>query len=214
MNRQIRRAQEKQDRKADKERDKRREARRDKVQKLRDQRARSREAIKKRREGEVAAKAAGDSSDGGAEDAGAAGTKSGGSTAGGTAERAAAGGRASKGRKPGRFSGALMMATVFFIVLQSAVPAEDPGPDTLRTITSAGFYLLFGYFSTLWLMRRATPRPLTMTMISGVMLTVGVEVAKRFQPEVTTDLLLLALAIPAIAAGAFLGRLVYTNTPA
>jgi hypothetical protein len=34
---------------------------------------------------------------------------------------------------------------------------------------------------------RDTPRPIMMTLISGGMLTLGVEVAKRFQPDMTTD---------------------------
>jgi hypothetical protein len=60
-----------------------------------------------------------------------------------------------------------MMATVFFIVLQSSVPPEEGGNEVLRSVTGAGFYLLFGYFSVLWLMRRDTPRPLMMTLDHG-----------------------------------------------
>ncbi|CAN5691681.1 hypothetical protein BH23DEI1_BH23DEI1_04720 [soil metagenome] len=194
MNRQIRRAQEKQDKKAEKEKERKRDARREKIQTARARRLRGREAAKARR-------AAGGSaaSDDGANDA----------TKGGAP---AATGR--PGKKPGRFAGALMMATIFFIVLQSAAPSEDvAGNELLRTVTGAGFYLLFGYFSVLWLMRRNTPRAVMMTLISGAFLTIGVEVAKMFQTDVTTDPLMLALAIPGLVAGAFLGRLVYTNSP-
>ena len=105
------------------------------------------------------------------------------------------------------------MATVFFIVLQASVPPEPGDNDLLRSVTGAGFYLLFGYFAILWLMRRETPRPLVVTLVFGVVLTAGVEVAKLFQPEVPTDLLLLALALPGLVGGAFLGRLVYTSAP-
>jgi hypothetical protein len=192
MNRQIRRAQEKQDKKAEKEKERRREARREKLQQARERRARRREEAKRTR------------SEGSAPGV----TASGGS---GSEAPVPAGKRS---RKPGRFAGALMMATVFFIVLQSAAPPqEEVGNELLRTITGAGFYLLFGYFSVLWLMRRGTPRPLMMTLISGGFLTVGVEVAKLFQSEATTDPLMLALAVPGLVAGAFLGRLVYTNSP-
>jgi hypothetical protein len=190
MNRQLRRAQQKQDEKFDKERQKKKDKRQAKVSALKDRRSRRRaEALARaeaRKRGETVAEA----------------PKHDGSPA-------------AKRKRPGRFSAALMMATVFFIVLQSAVPPENPGEiDVLRSVTSAGFYLLFAYFSTLWLMRRDTPRPIMMTLISGGMLTLGVEVAKRFQPDMTTDLLMLALAVPFLVAGAFLGRLVYVNSPA
>jgi hypothetical protein len=185
-NRQLRRAQKKQDDKADKEKEKRIETRRHKIQQARDRRARRREELRTARaEGKPLASAA---------DAAA---------------------PAAKGsRKPGRFSGALMIVTVFFIVLQSAVPPEEAGNEILRIVTSAGFYLLFGYFSVLWLMRRGTPRPVPMTIISGAFLTFGVEVAKLLQPELSTDPVVLLLAIPALVGGAFLGRLVYTASPA
>jgi hypothetical protein len=189
MNRQLRRAQQKQDEKFDKERQKKKDKRQAKVSALKDRRERRRaESLARaeaRKRGETPAEA----------------PKQDGSPA-------------AKRKRPGRFSAALMMATVFFIVLQSAVPPENPGEiDVLRSVTSAGFYLLFAYFSTLWLMRRDTPRPIMMTLISGGMLTLGVEVAKRFQPDMTTDLLMLALAVPFLVAGAFLGRLVYVNSP-
>lgn len=184
MNRQLRRAQEKQDKRAEREKEKRKDARRAKIQQARQRREQRREEIKQAR---------------------ASGQKP-------PPEPQMA--NAKPRRKPGRFSGALMIATVFFIVLQSAVPPDEAaGDDLLRTITSAGFYLLFGYFSIMWLMRRDTPRPLLMTLISGFMLTLGVEVAKRIQGDIATDWLMLALAVPGLVAGAFLGRLVYVNTP-
>ena len=190
MNRQLRRAQQKQDEKFDKERQKKKEKRQAKVSALKDRRARRRAEAQARAE-----------------------ARKRGETPKEPAKQD--GSPAAKRRRPGRFSAALMMATVFFIVLQSAVPPESPGEiDVLRSVTSAGFYLLFAYFSTLWLMRRDTPKPIMMTLISGGMLTLGVEVAKRFQPEMTTDWLMLALAVPFLVAGAFLGRLVYVNSPA
>ena len=188
MNRQLRRAQRKQDEKFDKERQKRKDKRHAKVSSLRERRAKRRQEslarAEARRRGEAPKPSAADDSP------------------------------AAKRRRPGRFSGALMMATVFFIVLQSAVPPEQVGQvDVLRSVTSAGFYLLFGYFSTLWLMRRDTPRPIVMTLITGALLVLGVEIAKYFQSDTGTDLLMLALAVPGLVAGAFLGRLVYLNSP-
>ncbi len=189
MNREIRRAQAKQDKKAERDKEERRAARRRKVETLRARRSERRTQIK-------ASAAAGKGNEAKTSKPQASGAKS-----------------AGRGRNPGRFSGVLMMATVFFIVLQSSVPPDDTGSEVLRSVTGAGFYLLFGYFAILWLMRRNTPRPLLMTLISGFMLTAGVEVAKLFQPDVPTDPLMLALALPGVVGGAFLGRLVYTNTP-
>jgi len=192
MNRQIRRAQAKQDRKADRDKEERRAARKRKLEQLRAKRAERRAQVR-------------------------AGTKadaSGKGEAGARGDAAPKAGAKRPGRAPGRFSGALMMATVFFIVLQSTVPPEEAGNEVLRMVTGAGFYLLFGYFSVMWLMRRTTPRALLMTWITGAMLIVGVEVAKAIQGVIPFDPLLVALSLPAIVAGAYLGRLVYENTPA
>lgn len=188
MNRELRRAQAKMDKKAEREKEERRAARRRKVATLRAKRAARSEKIK----ADATAKKVG----------------------GGDAKPAAKAKPAARGRNPGRFAGALMLATVFFIVLQASVPPTPDDNPVLRSVTGAGFYLLFGYFSMLWLMRRDTPRPLLMTLVTGFMLTAGVEVAKLLQPELATDYLMLALAVPGLVAGAFLGRLVYTNAPA
>lgn len=192
MNRELRRAQAKQDKKVEREKEERKAARRRRIDMLRSRRAARR----------AEAKASGGTKADG---------KSGGEGAAKPTQKGGAG--AGRGRNPGRFAGALAMATVFFIVLQASVPPEPGDNDVLRSVTGAGFYLLFGYFAVLWLMRRETPRPLVVTLVAGAFLTAGVEVAKLFQPEVPTDLLLLALALPGLVAGAFLGRLVYTSAP-
>ena len=189
MNRQIRRAQAKQDKKADREKDERREARKRKVAQLREKRAARRASARAK----------------------ATATKDTGKDAAATAEAKA--GAKRPGKRAGRFSGALMIATVFFIVLQSSVPPMEGDNELLRSITGAGFFLLFGYFSVLWLMRRDTPRPLMMTWITGGLLLVGVEVAKAIQGIVPLDPLMLALAVPGIVGGSYLGRLVYENSP-
>ncbi|HKI57639.1 MAG TPA: hypothetical protein VKA00_00295 [Trueperaceae bacterium] len=114
-------------------------------------------------------------------------------------------------RLPGRFSGVLMIATVFFIVLQAAVPAKDA--TTLNSITGAGFFVLFGYFSELYLERRGAGRALMMTLVSGVLLVVGVSAARLLQPALGMDWLMMGAALPGVIAGAFLGRLVFFNAP-
>lgn len=194
MNRELRRAQAKQDKKVEREKEERKAARRRRVDTLRSRRA-ARRAEAKASDGTKTA------------------AKGGGEGAAKPTPKGGAGSGAGRGRNPGRFAGALAMATVFFIVLQGSVAPEPGDSDVLRSVTGAGFYLLFGYFAVLWLMRRETPRPLVVTLVFGALLTAGVEVAKLFQPEVPTDLLLLALALPGLVGGAFLGRLVYTSAP-
>ena len=191
MNRQIRRAQAKQDKKAEREKEERREARKRKVAQMRAKRAERRTAARSK----PATSASGDK-DGSAD----------------AAKGSAKGGKRS-GRRAGRFSGALMMATIFFIVLQSSVPPQPEDNELLRSITGAGFFLLFGYFSVMWLMRRDTPRALTMTWITGGLLLVGIEITKAFQGVVPFDPLMVALAAPGIVGGSYLGRLVFENTP-
>ncbi|MFO8149286.1 MAG: hypothetical protein R6T93_03230 [Trueperaceae bacterium] len=196
MNRQIRRAQAKQDKKAEREKEERREARKRKVAQMRAKRAERRTAAR--------SKPAAVADEGKGAAAGATKDAAKGSTKGGK----------KPGRRPGRFSGALMMATIFFIVLQSSVPPMEGDNELLRSFTGAGFFLLFGYFSVMWLMRRDTPRPLMMTWITGALLLVGVEVAKALQGVVPFDPLMVALAAPGIVGGSYLGRLVFENTPA
>lgn len=117
----------------------------------------------------------------------------------------------SGGRMPGRFSGALAAATVFFILLQGIVPTEDAG--LLNTFVSAGFYLLFGYFATLWLLRRQTSRAVAFTIVAGTMLGLGVELGKYLRPELVFDPLLAVMIVPALIIGTLLGRLVFFNAP-
>lgn len=192
MNRQIRRAQAKLDKKAEEEKAKKRQARRDRVEALRKQRQRRREEIKSKatRSAEANAKDGGKS-----------------------AQRDPARPLTPEERKrlPGRFSGAFMIATVFFIVLQAAVPVEDKSLQ--QSLVGAGFFLLFGYFSTLFLSRRGTPNPLTMTVISGVALAGGLTAAALFSEQQAVDWLLIGVGAVAVVAGAFLGRLVFNAAP-
>lgn len=184
MNREFRRAQAKMDKKAEREKDERREARKRKLEQARARRTARREEAKSRA-----------------------------ATASGTAVKVAAGASGKRGSRAGRFAGALMMATVFFIVLQSSVPPQPGDNEILRSVTGAGFFLLFGYFSALWMMRRGMPRPLLMTWVTGGMLLFGVEAAKFFQAFIPFDPWMVALALPGVVAGSYLGRLVFTNTP-
>jgi hypothetical protein len=118
---------------------------------------------------------------------------------------------AQRGRLPGRFAGVLAAVTVFFIALQGVAPVEaDRGLGD--SLVAAGFYLMLGYFGTLWFMRRSVVRAPLVTVIGGVLLAAVVTVTGVVQ-ERQPDLLALGLVIPALAIGALLGRLVFRATP-
>ena len=139
MNRQLRRAQAKMDKKAEIEKEKRKQARREKVQEARERRRRMREDAKVRAAPGAPAPAARRTY---------------------TPEE--------RKRLPGRFSGAFMFATVFFIALQAAVPADQK--ELGQSLIGAGFFLMYGYFATLFLSRRGLPRALTTAAVGGVTL--------------------------------------------
>ncbi|HZJ10996.1 MAG TPA: hypothetical protein VFD39_14960 [Trueperaceae bacterium] len=188
MNRQIRRAQAKLDKKAEEEKARKKAARRERVATLRQRRDRRREESKAKpaRSSETGEKAA-------------------------VREPGRPLTPQERKKLPGRFSGAFMIATVFFIVLQAAVPVEDKSLQ--QSLVGAGFFLLFGYFSQLFLSRRGTPNPLTMTSISGVALAAGLLAAAFFSDQQGVDWLLIGVGAVAVVAGAFLGRLVFNAAP-
>jgi len=111
---------------------------------------------------------------------------------------------------PGRFSGALMAATVFFIALQTVAPTDG---SIVSQVVSASFYLLFGYFATLWMMRRKAPQPLFVAIVAGVMMTLATLASQAFQPALEIAPVMLILAVPFVVGGAFLGRLVWNRAP-
>jgi peptidoglycan/LPS O-acetylase OafA/YrhL len=118
---------------------------------------------------------------------------------------------AGRSRNPGRFAGVLAAVTVFFIALQGVAPVEQD-PTTAERLIPAGFYLMLGYFATLWYMRRDAQRGPWLGVIGGVVLAVSVTVIGVVQDR-SPDPLTLALIVPALIAGALLGRMVYLATP-
>ncbi len=185
MNRQLRRAQAKQDKKAEFEKQKKKDARRDRIEMLKERRAKRREAAKRS----------------GAEDKRVSNKEAGApvSVANMSAEQ--------RKKLPGRFSGAFMIATVFFIVLQGVAP--DPEAGVVGSLTGAGFFLLYGYFSALNLERRGMANSLTFTMISGVALAGGVTAARYLAPGTSPDWLMTGVGVVGVWIGAYLGRMVF-----
>lgn len=182
MNRQLRRAQAKLDRKAEIEREKRKAARRAKVEELRERRRRQREAAKQG----VKARAAAD-----------------------PAERRVYTPEERK-KLPGRFSAVFMFATVFFISLQAAIPDADRSIGS--SLIGAGFFLMYGYFATLFLSRRGMPRAMQTAAVGGVLLAVvlGVMQAVQGQP---VDWVMCGVGAVAVPVGAYLGRAVFNAAP-
>ena len=180
MNRQLRRAQAKQDEKADRDREKKKQARKAKVNAVKERR-------KQRRLSGVKPEA----------------PKAPVSLSSLTPEQ--------RKKMPGRFSGGFMIATVFFIILQAAVPPEDAGLQS--SLVGAGFFLMFGYFSTLFLFMRGSERAFGFTLTSGLALAGGLLFTRLVGPGAggfaQWFLLMVGLGAVGVVAGAYLGRSVF-----
>lgn len=183
MNRQLRRAQEKQEKKLEKEKEERRNERRRRLEQMRAERRRKAEAaVAKRR------------------------AKSGSSGKAPPADKAAE--PAGPGpNDPGRFSGALALATVFFIILQGVLPAEPDQP--FESYIKAGFYLMLGYFLNLWLLRRQHVHSFVLTIMAGIILLTGTWLGFLLRPDAVLDPVAMLLSLPLLLLGAWLARLVY-----
>lgn len=133
-------------------------------------------------------------------------------------DKGSTGSTGGRGRNPGRFSGALLIATIFFIALNAAVPrpeAEAGGgflsSPMAFSVIGALYYGLFGYFAVLWMKRRGIDRPLWLALASGAMLAIGGEAAKLFQGGYSPDLPYLLLIPPALVLGVLAGRWVHDH---
>ncbi|HZW28028.1 MAG TPA: hypothetical protein VFF08_06215 [Trueperaceae bacterium] len=182
MNRQLRRAQAKLDRKAEIEKERRKAARRERVEELRERRRRQREEARQRV----------------------------GSGAPATTNERRQYTPEERKRLPGRFSGAFMFATVFFIALQAAVPVEDKTVG--NSLIGAGFFLMYGYFATLFLSRRGLPRAMVTAAVGGTTLAVVLGVMQAVQGQ-QVDYLMCGVGAVAAPVGAYLGRAVFNAAP-
>lgn len=192
MNRQLRRAQDKQEKKVEREKADRKAERQRRVDQLRAQR-------QKRRQDTLAKAQAGK------KDAGS--KESGGNVAEGKASGAAAQPARAGRNDPGRFSGALAIATIVFIMMQAVLPTE---PDaTFDSVIKAGFYLMLGYFLSLWLFRRGQPNAMLLSALAGIILLTGTWLGFLLRPDSAMDGLAMLLSLPLLALGIFLARFVY-----
>lgn len=182
MNRQLRRAQEKQEKKLDKEREDRKAERRRRLNRYRAERDQARARRSKARAAKGKTVPAG-------KDAAPGRTKA-----------------PARGADPGRFSGVLTIATVFFILMQSVVPAESE--RLFDSFVQAGFYLALGYFLHLWLNRRELPRAFVLTLVAGAMVLTGTWIGHLLRPDAPMDALGMLLSVPFLVLGTWLGQLV------
>ncbi|HEX7021688.1 MAG TPA: hypothetical protein VF171_02450 [Trueperaceae bacterium] len=119
--------------------------------------------------------------------------------------------------RTGRRSGLLTAAVIALLVFKEIAPAFTAEDASQLTgvgayVIDAAYFLFLGYFGCVWLLRRSAARAFEKTLVAGVVLAVLIEGAKYFLPQLTPDLISLALAVPAVVLGALLGRLVYRNS--
>ncbi|MDR9390769.1 MAG: hypothetical protein RI554_01920 [Trueperaceae bacterium] len=189
VNRQLRRAEEKKERKAEKEKER-----------VKAEKAARRQQRREARKARVARRVAGGPAKGEA----AKGGEAKGETPDAPRRRSGAG-------APGRFSGILMSATLFFIALQAVAPPSDDG--LVADVVSASFYLLYGYFAILWMLRRDAPRARFVVVLGGALMALMTLGVQTFSPDLEIAVRMVALAIPLTLAGAYLGQLVWDKTP-
>lgn len=119
-------------------------------------------------------------------------------------------------RRPG-LAGAYLLLVIGVIAAQALVPQRT---DVLSLVVHTLFYVILGYFLSLWLYRRGVAQALVLALAGGVLLAFGVEALKLVLPQLgppeagTTEpnLLFTALALPGLALGAWLGRFIFRRS--
>ncbi len=120
------------------------------------------------------------------------------------------------------FNTAYLLFTTTVIVSQAFVPQQT---TTLSFVTHVFIYLILGYFFVLWLYRRGVTQALTITLLAGFGLALGVEGLKALLPQLgfpqlpplegassAPNPLYVALAVPGLLAGTWLGRYIYKRS--
>ena len=190
MNRQLKRANEKSDKRREREQERRKEQRRE---------SRVRVAQTKRSASKTAQ------------------TKEGSKTTGSSQNE-----RPAPGMGRSIFNTAYLVFTVSVITSQAFVPQQT---NTLALVTHVFIYLILGYFFVLWLYRRGVTQAFTITLLAGFGLALGVEGLKALLPQfgfpqlppiegasAAPNLLYVALAVPGLLVGTWLGRYIYKRS--
>jgi hypothetical protein len=109
-------------------------------------------------------------------------------------------------RSPGRYAGWLALASAVIMSLQAVAPQLER--TTLTSIVDALFFVIFGYFFNLFLLRRMVPRAILVTVGIGTLLGAGIELARHLQVA-AADPIRLLLAVPGLLIGAWIARALY-----
>jgi hypothetical protein len=183
MNRQIRRAQEKSEKKREKDIEKQREARK---------------AARLSRRGKKPAKPSRPAS-----------SEQRAKTEAKQADEAPAQTAAPRPRRSGRFAGFMALATLVLIIMGAFNPREGA---PLELVVDSFFFVFLGYFTALWLLRRASSQVLAIVMSGGLAVAIAVELLKTQGEGLSPQPLLIFTAVPALILGVVLARLVFRRT--
>ncbi|MDZ7706201.1 MAG: hypothetical protein U5L04_17170 [Trueperaceae bacterium] len=122
------------------------------------------------------------------------------------------GSAAAKGAtRAGRFAGFLALATAALIVSQAFVSFESFSLVDYGVIAFS--YVLLGYFTSLWLLRRSAENAIAITIMGGILLSFGIELSRLLRPDIQAYPLLVFASAPALLIGVLVARFVYKRSP-
>ncbi len=113
-------------------------------------------------------------------------------------------------------AGAYLLLVIGVIAAQALVPQQT---DPLSLVVHTLFYIILGYFLSLWFYRRRVAQALVLTIAGGMLLAFGVEGFKLVLPQGPSEagstepnLLFTYLALPGLVLGAWLGRFIFRRS--
>jgi|FLYL01.1.fsa_nt_gi uncharacterized protein YciI len=112
-------------------------------------------------------------------------------------------------RRSGRFAGFMALATLVLIIMGAFSPREG---EPLELVVDSFFFVFLGYFTALWLLRRASSQVLAIVMSGGLAVAIAVELLKTQGEGLSPQPLLIFTAVPALILGVVLARLVFRRT--
>ena len=113
--------------------------------------------------------------------------------------------------RAGRFAGFLALATAALIVSQAFVSFENFSLVDYGVIAFS--YVLLGYFTSLWLLRRSAENAIVITIMGGILLSFGIELSRLLRPDIQAYPLLVFASAPALLIGVLVARFVYKRSP-
>jgi hypothetical protein len=111
-------------------------------------------------------------------------------------------------RRPG-LAGLYLLLVIGVVAAQALVP---PQTDPVSLVIHVLFYLILGYFLSLWFYRRGVGQAFIIALVGGLLLAFGVEGLKVALPQTEPNLLFAYLALPGLLPGAWLGRFIFQRS--